>query len=96
MKKSKFKAVIFDFFGTLVPIYSVNSHNELLSAMADKLGISSDFFIDRWLNTFRERVTGKLPDVYSIFLCTHQLMSVFQLQHHELDLQIYFFHRQFA
>ncbi len=65
MKQSKFKAVIFDFFGTLVPIYSVNSHNELLSAMADKLGISSDFFIDRWLNTFRERVTGKLPDVYS-------------------------------
>lgn len=65
MKKSKYEAVIFDFFGTLVPIYTVNSHNELLSAMADKIGIPSDFFIDRWLSTFSERVTGKLPDLYS-------------------------------
>jgi putative hydrolase of the HAD superfamily len=65
MKKSKYEAVIFDFFGTLVPIYTVNSHNEMLSVMADKIGIPSDFFIDRWLGTFSERVTGKLPDVYS-------------------------------
>jgi putative hydrolase of the HAD superfamily len=33
--------------------------------MADQLAIPPDFFIDRWLNTFRERVTGKHPDVYS-------------------------------
>ncbi len=65
MKKSKFNAVIFDFFGTLVPIYTINSHNEMLSAMADTIGIPSDFFIDRWLSTFSERVTGRLPDVYS-------------------------------
>ncbi len=68
MKKTKFKAVIFDFFGTLVPIYTVNPYHELLSAMSDKIGIPTDFFIDRWLSTFNERVTGKLPDVYSNIL----------------------------
>lgn len=65
MKQSKYNAVIFDFFGTLVPIYKVNAHNELLSEMAALLDIPSNFFIDRWLNTFKERVTGKYPDVYS-------------------------------
>lgn len=65
MKKSKYEAVIFDFFGTLVPIFTINSHNEMLSAMAGKIGIPSDLFIDRWLGTFSERVTGKLPDVHS-------------------------------
>jgi putative hydrolase of the HAD superfamily len=65
MKQSKFKAVIFDFFGTLVPIYNVNPYHELLGTMAEKIGIPTEFFIDRWLDTFRERVTGKLPDVYT-------------------------------
>jgi putative hydrolase of the HAD superfamily len=65
MKKSKYKAVIFDFYGTLVPIYTVNPYHELLSAMADEIGIPTDFFIDRWLSTFRERVMGKLPNVHS-------------------------------
>lgn len=65
MKKSKYEAVIFDFFGTLVPIYSVNTYKHMMCAMADTIGINSDFFADRWLNTFKERVTGQLPDVYS-------------------------------
>ena len=29
MKKSKYEAVIFDFFGTLVPIYSMNTYKEM-------------------------------------------------------------------
>ena len=63
MKKSRYEAVIFDFFGTLVPIYTLNSYKKMMSAMADTIGIPSDFFTDRWLDTFKKRVTGQLPDV---------------------------------
>ena len=65
MKKVKYEAVIFDFFGTLVPIYGLNTYNEMMSAMAGAVGVNSDFFADRWLDTFKERVTGQLPDVYA-------------------------------
>lgn len=65
MRYSKYEAVIFDFFGTLVPNYEVNAYKATLGAMADVLGISSDFFIAKWLATFRERAIGKITDVRS-------------------------------
>ena len=65
MNHSNYEAVIFDFFGTLVPSYTVNAYEQILSAMAEELGIPSDFFIEKWLGTFRERAIGKIPDVRS-------------------------------
>jgi putative hydrolase of the HAD superfamily len=65
MNHSKYEAVIFDFFGTLVPSYTVNAYQQNLSAMAEELSIPSDFFIEKWLGTFRERAIGKIPDVHS-------------------------------
>ena len=65
MKDSKYEAVIFDFFGTLVPNYRVNAYRKTLGAMAEELGIPSDFFIEKWLATFNERAIGKISDVRS-------------------------------
>jgi putative hydrolase of the HAD superfamily len=67
----KFKAVIFDLFGTLVDNFTYQEHREMLANMADALSIPSEDFIRLWIEGFRERVTGKFatPQSNILYIC---------------------------
>jgi putative hydrolase of the HAD superfamily len=61
MKRRRFDAVIFDFFGTLV--YNRPWGSEMNVAVAAVLGASGDEFLREWANTARRRTTGGYPSV---------------------------------
>ncbi len=67
----RFKAVIFDLFGTLVDNFTYQEHRDVLSEMADALSIPSQDFIQLWIETFRERVTGAFatPESNILYIC---------------------------
>lgn len=54
----KYKAVIFDLFGTLVDKFSLREHKSVLRQMASVLHASPDDFIQLWFDTFNERGLG--------------------------------------
>jgi putative hydrolase of the HAD superfamily len=54
----KYKAIIFDLFGTLVDSYSVQGYNKLLADMASALELPKKDFSQLWLDTTYERGTG--------------------------------------
>jgi len=54
----KYKAIIFDLFGTLVDSYSVQGYNRLLTDMASALELPIEDFSKLWRNTTYERGTG--------------------------------------
>jgi putative hydrolase of the HAD superfamily len=54
----RWKAVIFDFFGTLVDNFSTREHDLVLSEMAKVLSIPRDDFVRVWVATFSDRATG--------------------------------------
>jgi putative hydrolase of the HAD superfamily len=54
----KWKAVIFDFFGTLVDNFSLREHEHMLSEIAKALSIPRNDFAQIWVATFSERATG--------------------------------------
>ena len=54
----KYKAIIFDLFGTLVDSYSVQGYNKLLTDMALALKLPIEDFSKLWLNTTYERGIG--------------------------------------
>jgi putative hydrolase of the HAD superfamily len=60
----KYKAVIFDLFGTLVPNMALSGHRDILEQMAHILSAPADDFLQLWFNTFNERCTGifQTPD----------------------------------
>ena len=51
----KYKAVIFDLFGTLADNFSSSEYEDALSQMASTLSISSDDFRRMWFSTSRNR-----------------------------------------
>ena len=55
------RAVLFDFFGTLVPNFLLSDHKALLREMANAVGAPAEPFVERWLATFEERATGVFP-----------------------------------
>ena len=55
------KAVLFDFFGTLVPNFMLSAHKEVLRQMAGAAGAPAEPFVEHWLATFEERATGVFP-----------------------------------
>ena len=57
----KYKAVIFDLFGTLIDNLSLSEYENVLLEIASILGASPDMFRQLWLDSFRERITGVLP-----------------------------------
>ena len=57
-RKSKYKAVIFDLFGTLVYNFSRADYEKTLTEMATVLGAPPDKFIRLWADTFNLRATG--------------------------------------
>lgn len=54
----KYKAVIFDLFGTLVYNSSPSESNQVLRQMAREISMPDDDFIKMWLITYEERMKG--------------------------------------
>ena len=54
----KYKAIIFDLFGTLVDSYSISGYTQLLSDMAFTLDLPKDDFAKLWKETTYERGIG--------------------------------------
>ena len=59
------RAVVFDFFGTLVPNFTVSGHKEVLRQMARATGAPVEGFVEGWLGTFNQRATGVFPTTRS-------------------------------
>jgi putative hydrolase of the HAD superfamily len=59
----KLKAIIFDFFGTLVDNFSSREHERTLSEMAKVLSASQHDFVRMWVETFPARATGVFPTI---------------------------------
>lgn len=55
------KAVVFDFFGTLVPCLSLSEHKAVLAKMADLPGAPQDAFARQWFDTVKLRMLGEYP-----------------------------------
>ena len=56
----KYKAFIFDLFGTLVDNFSTEEHKNMLVKMSAILEIGHTEFISEWLDSFEMRMLGKL------------------------------------
>ncbi len=56
----KYKAVIFDLFGTLVKNFTVQQHEGTLEQMAEILSVPKEEFIRLWYGTFNMRCIGEL------------------------------------
>ena len=67
----KYKAVIFDLFGTLVKNYTVQQHEGTLGRMADIVSAPRDEFIQLWYGTFNMRCLGELktPEENVEYVC---------------------------
>ncbi len=67
----KYKAVIFDLFGTLVKNFTVQQHEETLRQMAEILSAPRDEFIQFWYGTFNMRCLGELktPEENVEYVC---------------------------
>ncbi len=59
------KAVIFDFFGTLVPNFSFKEHTAVLRKMAKTVGAPVDPFVNQWLATYDQRAKGFFKTIES-------------------------------
>jgi putative hydrolase of the HAD superfamily len=57
----KYKAVVFDLFGTLVDNFPRQSNLNMLTEMATILSLPKEDFVNLWTNTFSLRATGALP-----------------------------------
>jgi len=57
----KYDAVIFDLFGTLVDIFSLEEYRVLVNDMCAVLGVSPADFMDRWDEKADERALGTVP-----------------------------------
>ena len=56
----KYKAVIFDLFGTLIDNFSFEEYRQTLVQMASALSAPPDAFADLWFDLFEERMSGAL------------------------------------
>jgi putative hydrolase of the HAD superfamily len=67
----KYKAVIFDLFGTLVKNFTVQQHEGTLGQMAEILSAPRDEFIQLWYKTFNMRCLGELktPEENVEYVC---------------------------
>jgi putative hydrolase of the HAD superfamily len=67
----KYKAVIFDLFGTLVENFSAREYADLLARLAETLGVPADSFSQMWRATSDERFRGVMQttEAYLRFVC---------------------------
>lgn len=54
----KYKAVIFDLFGTLVNNFTLSEYNSMLAKMSAALSLPIDNFKKLWSESFKDRITG--------------------------------------
>jgi len=57
----KYKAVIFDLFGTLIDNFSRSEYAAVFTVMADILSVPPDEFLRLWGEAFDQRATGVFP-----------------------------------
>jgi len=74
----KYKAIIFDLFGTLVDSYSVQGYNRLLTNMASALELPTEDFSKLWRDTTFERGIGifKTTEESIRYICNALKVSV--------------------
>lgn len=74
----KYKAIIFDLFGTLVDSYSVQGYNRLLTDMASALELPREDFSKLWRDTTYERGVGifKTTEESIRYICNILKVSV--------------------
>ena len=74
----KYKAIIFDLFGTLVDSYSVQGYNRLITDMASALKLPSEGFSKLWRDTAYERAIGifKTTEESIRYICSKLIISV--------------------
>ena len=74
----KYKAIIFDLFGTLVDSYSVQGYNRLITDMASALKLPSEGFSKLWRDTAYERAIGifKTTEESIRYICNKLIISV--------------------
>jgi putative hydrolase of the HAD superfamily len=73
--QSQFKAVIFDFFGTLVGDFG-SSVGHMHTEMAEALAVPSEAFIDLWNQTLEMRIVGVFETVEANIDHVCQMMDV--------------------
>jgi len=59
----KYKAVIFDLFGTLIDKFSLREGNSILRQMASVLSAPADDFVQLWFDTFDTRGLGGFKSI---------------------------------
>lgn len=64
----KYKAIIFDLFGTLIDNLLSYQYRQILVEITDILSVEQDRFINLWLEYSDERMTGKLNNRESLEL----------------------------
>jgi len=69
----KFKAIIFDLFGTLVDSYSIAEFNTMLEDMARILSVKKIEFIRFWVKVAKESMLGNVTDTEESvrWICQH-------------------------
>lgn len=80
--KIKYKAVIFDLFGTLVDIFSREGYYSVISEMVSILKAPKDDFLKLWMETAPRRVIGDFPDLVANleYICTELKIPVTKSQ----------------
>ena len=72
----KYKAVIFDLFGTLVHKFPVDESIAILWDMAGVLEVDADAFTQLWFDSFTERHSGCFPDLEADIEYVSQKMGI--------------------
>jgi putative hydrolase of the HAD superfamily len=55
---SRYDAVIFDLFGTLVDNFAIEEYTSMMGGMASELDADKEEFVRHWVGTFQERASG--------------------------------------
>lgn len=71
-KDIKYKAILFDLFGTLVYHCPQEDFNFLMSNMSKELGLDLKTFIDLWMETSTERAIGKITVSENILIIANK------------------------
>lgn len=72
----KYKAVIFDLFGTLIDMFPLREYHSMLSKMAVVLSLSAEDFTRLWLETVNERFTGVFSTIESNIEHIGQILAI--------------------
>ena len=73
---AQFRAVLFDFFGTLVDSLSASAHNAAVRAMGRTVGAPEENFLQQWLSDYDARGSGRWETVEQCVLHTCEVIGV--------------------